>query len=370
MFRIGFLVNPFAGMGGSVGLKGTDGQIEEAIRRGAVPHASERAVEALKSLRDLELEFLTCSGAMGGNVLKRTMITRYSVVYESPVQSTAEDTRNACREFLSRGVDLVLFCGGDGTARDVFSVTSHNVPILGIPAGVKMYSGVFTVNPVATSRMLRIIADIPVRDAEVMDIDEEAYRKGELKARLAGYARTPYLPSHVTGGKKVFEEEDEERAKVEIARFMREVISGTPGILYILGPGTTTGCIVARMGGKKTLLGFDAVRGGTVIASDLDEQELLALLARSDHARLVISPIGAQGFILGHGTQVVSPVVLRKIGIQNIILVATPTKLSETPVLYVDTGDPGLDQEFGDSMQVISGYRIAQRKRLVHGDTS
>jgi predicted polyphosphate/ATP-dependent NAD kinase len=366
MFHIGFLVNPFAGMGGAVGLKGTDDRIDEAVRRGAVPRAQERAVAALSLLRGSDLHFLTCSGAMGENALNLSGINQYSVVYESPARSTAVDTRNACREFLEQGTDLILFCGGDGTARDVFDLAGRKVPMLGIPAGVKMYSGVFAVNPAAAAGVLREMPEVPLRDAEVMDVDEEAYRRGDLKTRLYGYARTPYLPEKVAGSKQVFEEQDEERAKEEIARFIGEVMAGTPGTLTILGPGTTTGRIASYFGIEKTLLGFDAVREGKITARDLDEQGLLTLLNGTRDVRLVISPIGAQGFVLGHGTQAVSPAVIRQIGIKNIIVVASPYKLSQTPTLFVDTGDPELDREFPESIPVISGYRIAQRKRIAH----
>jgi len=366
MFRVGFLVNPFAGMGGAVGLKGTDDRIDEAIRRGAVPQAQERAAAALSLLRGSDLHFLTCSGAMGENSLIISGFDHYSVVYESPARSTAEDTRNACREFLRLGTDTILFCGGDGTARNVFDMAGRTVPMLGIPAGVKMYSGVFAVNPAAAAEVMRQMPGIPLRDAEVMDVDEEAYRRGELKTRLYGYARTPYLPEMVTGSKHVFEEQDEERAKEEIGRFIGEVMEGTPGTLTILGPGTTTGRIAGFFGIEKTLLGFDAVREGRIVARDLDENALLSLINGAGDVRLVISPIGAQGFVLGHGTQVVSPAVIRKIGIKKIIVVASPYKLSQTPTLFVDTGDPDLDREFPDSIPVISGYRIAQRKRIAH----
>jgi predicted polyphosphate/ATP-dependent NAD kinase len=366
MFRVGFLVNPFAGMGGTVGLKGTDDQIDEAIRRGAVPRAQERAVVALSLLRDSDIHFLTCSGAMGENALILSGISQYSVVYRSPAISTAEDTRNASREFMNKGTDIILFCGGDGTARNVFDQAGRTVPMLGIPAGVKMYSGVFAVNPAAVAVVLKKMPEVPFRDAEVMDVDEEAYRRGELKTRLYGYARTPYLPEMVSGSKQVYEEQDEERAKEEIARFIGEVMTGTPGTLTILGPGTTTGRIAGFFGIEKTLLGFDAIREGKVIARDLDEKGILMLIGNAREVRLVISPIGAQGFIIGHGTQVISPAVIRKIGIRNIIVVASPYKLSQTPTLFVDTGDPGLDREFPDFIAVISGYRIAQRKRIVH----
>jgi predicted polyphosphate/ATP-dependent NAD kinase len=201
-----------------------------------------------------------------------------------------------------------------------------------------------------------------LRDSEVMDVDEEAYQAGELKTRLHGIARTPALAGKVQLSKHVFEEGDEERAKGEIARFIHEII--IPDVLYILGAGTTTEFIARELGVNKTLLGVDAVRNGKTIALDIDEKTLWALLEQGQEAKILISPIGAQGFILGRGNQQISARVVRRVGIGNIIVVATPHKLRETPVLYVDTGDSALDAEFGDTVLVVSGYRMAQRKKI------
>ncbi len=367
MNTIGFLVNPIAGMGGAVGLKGTDGQVMEAIRRGAVPKAGERARETMVLMREAPVQFLTCSGPMGEKILNESGITRYRIVYDSPDVTSDEDTRNACRIFRDRGVELILFCGGDGTARDIYDVVTDTVPILGIPAGVKMYSSVFAVNPEAAAEILLTYAESSVlhfRDAEVMDIDEEEYRQGNLRSSLAGYAKSPYLPGLVQGAKQVYEEQDDEQAKEGIGRFIAEVMHGTPDSLYIIGPGSTTRAITDQLGVEKTVLGFDALLDGKLVATDLNEQDMLALLAGGKQARLVISIIGAQGSVLGRGTQQVSPRVIRKIGAENIIVVATPHKLSETPVLFLDTGDRDLDRAFGSHLSVISGYHIAQRKQI------
>jgi predicted polyphosphate/ATP-dependent NAD kinase len=362
---IGLVINPVAGMGGSVGLKGTDGNVEEARRRGAVPHAQDRAKAALSLLAATHgLSFVTASGPMGGDALKEAGITSSRVVYEYHGESSTADTRNAVRAFCGQGVDLVLFCGGDGTARDVFDVTGREVPVLGIPAGVKMYSAVFAIDPASAADLVLAFDPARLRDAEVMDIDEDAYRAGELKTRLHGIARTPALEGKIQQAKAVYEEQDEERAKAAIAQFMDEVI--LPGRLYIIGAGTTTEALARRLGLKKTLLGVDAVRNRRRIAADCNEQALLDLVAKYPDARIIISPIGAQGFILGRGNQQISAALVRKVGIKNIIVIATPHKLAELPLLYVDSGDPALDAEFGDSVQVISGYRIAQRKRIGH----
>ncbi|MFA7198828.1 MAG: NAD(+)/NADH kinase, partial [Methanoculleus sp.] len=213
MTTVGFLLNPVAGMGGAVGLAGTDGQVAEALRRGAVPHACDRAVQALSALRDEGIEWCTCAAPMGEDVLTMAGIDRFTVLYRPAVPTAAADTKGACRAFLDAGVDLIVFCGGDGTARDVFDVVGREIPVLGIPAGVKMYSAVFAVNPAAAADLIRRAGDIPCRDSEVMDVDEEAYRSGRLAAHLYGYACVPFIPERTQGGKQVFEQQDEERAK-------------------------------------------------------------------------------------------------------------------------------------------------------------
>ena len=361
---IGLLVNPLAGLGGAVGLKGTDGQAEEALSRGAVPRAGDRAMQALSLLRDDDITWYAAAAPMGEDVLVTAGIARFPVLYQPGTPTGAADTKAACRAFLDAGVDLIVFCGGDGTARDVFDAVGRSVPILGIPAGVKMYSAVFAVNPSAAADLIRQAGRIACRDSEVMDVDEEAYRSGRLAARLYGYACVPYIPERTQGGKQVFEQQDEERAKDDIATFITEIM--LPETLFIVGAGSTTARVMERLGLAPTLLGVDAVRNGETLARDADERTLLALLERYPRAKIVVSPIGAQGFILGRGNQQVSPAVLRKAGLSNLIVVATPGKLAGTPLLYVDSGDAALDREVGDSLLVVSGYRMAQRKRVIH----
>jgi predicted polyphosphate/ATP-dependent NAD kinase len=368
MHTICFLVNPVAGMGGAVGLKGTDGMAQEAIRRGAHPVSAIRAEITLRHLKSTPITFLTCSGKMGQDILDKAGITHYRVVYEASDFTTGQDTKKACRAFADSGAELLLFCGGDGTARDVYDSIGDVLPGLGIPSGVKMYSAVFATSPETAADILQgweISGSLHLRDAEVMDVDEEAYRKGELRAELYGYLKSPFLPGLVQGAKQVFEDPDEEQAKRDIARFLVDVMRGTPGMLYILGPGSTTRVIAAELGIEKTLLGFDALRDGKLVAADLNEEGILQSLSERGTSRLVVSIIGAQGAVLGRGTQQVSPRVLRMIGKDQIIVVATPQKLAATPFLFIDTGDSELDEMFGEYISVISGYRIAQRKKLV-----
>jgi predicted polyphosphate/ATP-dependent NAD kinase len=363
MKRIGFLINPIAGMGGAVGLKGTDDKVEEALLRGAEPLAKNRAKITLNFLKKRkDMIFFTPAGAMGEEALKETGIYNVQIVSHPANKTTALDTKIAVQHFIEQDVDLILFCGGDGTARDIFDVVGRNIPILGIPAGVKMYSAVFAIDPSTAAEIVLTPGEQSYRDSEVMDVDEEAYQAGELKTFLYGIARVPLVAGKTQAPKQVFEESDEERAKGEIARFISEIM--IPDVVYILGAGTTTESIARELGMTKTLLGVDAVKNGKIIARDVDEKGLWALLNKGIEAKIVLSPIGAQGFILGRGNQQISARIVRRVGIKNIIVVATPHKLRETPVLYVDSGDHILDAEFGNTVLVVSGYKMAQRKPI------
>ncbi|MFA6224769.1 MAG: NAD(+)/NADH kinase [Methanoregula sp.] len=253
MKRIGLIVNPVAGMGRAVGLKGTDGNVEEARRRGAVPHAMERARITLTLLaREKGLHFITCSGPMGADLLRETGFTGFEILYTFSGESSALDTKTAARRFKEAGIDRILFCGGDGTARDIFEVTGRDVPLLGTPAGVKMYSAVFAIDPVIAAELIRDSDNKYLRDSEILDVDEEAYRAGILKTRIFGIARAPASAGKVQLAKQVYEEPDEERAKQEIARFMQEVM--LPDTLYIIGAGTTTEAIAHCFGVQKPSL--------------------------------------------------------------------------------------------------------------------
>ncbi len=371
MIRIGFVINPIAGMGGRVGLKGTDGMAAEAARRGAVPVANARALEALHALKRLidreshppAIQWLTCSGAMGASVLAAAGFVALALVPAPQEASSSEDTKQAVQAFLAEHVDLVLFCGGDGTARDICTVTGRATPVLGIPSGVKMYSGVFGVTPAPTADVLLRFCkgEIGVADAEVLDLDEEKYRADQWAVRLYASARTPLEPSCVQSAKMLIVEEQDEEAKTDIAAELREMIARSPETLFLLGPGSTVQSVAFAFGIDKTLLGIDAVANGSCIGKDLNEQQVLALLARHPARKLVLSPIGAQGFVLGRGNQPLSPAVIRQIAAGNIIVVATPAKLARTPILRFDTGDSMLDAQFvaRKFIPVIIGYRRA-----------
>lgn len=373
MRRIGFVVNPIAGMGGRVGLKGTDGVVEEARAAGAEPVAGPRArafAEAfLRSSRDdanLRVHWLTCAGAMGRDPLRAAGFSEETIVVvrSPPDPTTALDTREAVEACIERGAELLLFCGGDGTARDVTEATRDRIPILGIPAGVKMHSALFAVSPTAAADLLvaYLRGGLRVGSAEILDLDEEAYRKGEWRIRLFSTAKTLVEPTLVAAGKLMVAEMSEEAVRAELADHFSELFAGQPDTLFLLGPGSTLGSIASALRLEKTLLGIDAVLGGKTIAKDLNEKGILDLLDRHPNAKLMVSPIGAQGFVLGRGNLQLSPAVLRRIGTKNLIVVATPAKLEMTPVLRVDTGDLALDMELRkrEYLFVLIGYRTSK----------
>lgn len=373
MHRIGFVVNPIAGMGGRVGLKGTDGVADQAAAAGAKPTAPERArafaEAALKLTADdpaLVFQWVTAGGDMGAGPLRNAGFPASRIeVVDVPVPPTsAQDTKRTVVQCIEAGVELILFCGGDGTARDVAEAADGRIPLLGIPAGVKMYSGLFAVSPSAAANLLVAFlrGELRVGAAEVLDLDEEAYRKGEWRVRLFATAQTLVEPQLVSAGKLMVEELSDEAVRAELATHFSELFESNPDTLFLLGPGTTIHGIAFALGLEKTLLGIDAVVGGRTIAKDANEADILRLLDRHPTAKLIVSPIGAQGFILGRGNLQISPEVLRRIGPKNVAVVATPGKLAATPVLRVDTGDPSLDEEFRrrEYLFVIIGYRTSK----------
>lgn len=375
--RIGFLINPIAGMGGRVGLKGTDGVVEKAMELGAEPTAHLKAAETLRELRRMldqstvprSLHWVTCSGRMGAGGLRAAGFSDVETVYEAGEPSTADDTKAAVRRFLDSGVNMILFCGGDGTARDICSVAGRETPILGIPAGVKMYSGVFGVSAARTAEILVGFLEgrLDVSEADVLDLDEERYRQGEWFVRLYHAAVTPHEPTYTQSGKMLIEESTDAEVKREIARHLHEEIEASPDVLFLLGPGSTVRSIGEMLDIDKTLLGIDAVLDARIVGKDLNERRIRDLLGRYRSRKLVLSPIGAQGFILGRGNLPLTPDVVRAIGGENIIVVATPAKLARTPVLRFDTGDAALDAELAASgyFPVVIGYRLRKLVKVV-----
>jgi len=359
--KLGLIVNPVAGIGGRVGLKGSDGAETQRQARalGAVPQATKRAAQALHRLRPVagQFDLITYPGEMGEAAAIAGGLTPIVIGEILPGRTTAEDTHRAAREMLVLAVDLLLFAGGDGTARDVCQAVGQAMPVLGIPAGVKMHSAVYATNPVSAGELTALYLrgeGTGRRAAEVMDVDEDAVRQGVITAGLYGYLTIPYLRELVQGCKAP-SGPGEAMAMDAIAC---QVVDGMkPGYLYILGPGTTTRAIAARLGLAKTLIGVDVVLDNCLLAADVNEAQLLGLL-QGRPARIVVTPIGGQGYLFGRGNQQISPAVLRAVGREHVMVVSTPHKVHslEGRPFLVDTGDPALDRLLSGYVRVITGY--------------
>ncbi|HXQ40248.1 MAG TPA: ATP-NAD kinase family protein [Candidatus Udaeobacter sp.] len=359
--RIGLIVNPIAGMGGSVALKGTDGAeaLAHAQALGAEPKAEARTARALRKLAGAAsfAELVTVAGVMGEAVAEAAGLPHALVAWKPGSITTAADTREAAREMKALGVALILFAGGDGTARDILAAVGDAVPILGIPCGVKMHSAVFAVSPEAAGQLAALVARedasrITWREGEVMDVDEDAVRAGRLSARLYGYARIPFERSLVQGPKARGLPEDAalEALAAEIAAELQK------GVLYILGPGSTTKRILKHLGLEGTLLGVDAVLDRELAGRDLTEEKLAALL-RGRPARIIVSVVGGQGHIFGRGNQQIGPSIIREVGRDNIVVLASQAKLLTIAGnrLLADTGDPATDRLLAGFIRVRIG---------------
>lgn len=360
MFRLGFIINPLAGLGGRVALKGSDGLAAEALARGARPEAESRAracLEVLQPYRD-RIAVYTGAGAMGENLAKEMGFTVAGVTAVA-AETSPEDTRRVAQALRVADVDLLVFAGGDGTARDVCSAVGASLPVLGIPAGVKIHSGVYAITPRHAGEVIAMLLRgelVDVREAAVMDIDEASFRAGVVKARRYGEMLVPeegrFVQSVKSGGV--------ESEPLVLADIAAEVVDGMePDRLYLIGSGTTCAAVMEHLGLANTLLGIDAVLDGRLLAADLSEQGILELLDQYPKAAAILTIIGGQGHVLGRGNQQFSPRVVRRLGRENLVLIATKTKLKGLAgrPLLVDTGDAVLDSELSHYAQVITGYR-------------
>ncbi len=400
--RIGLIINPIAGMGGPVGLHGTDNMLGEALARGASPVAEDRAREALACLLPFreELEVLVPGGAMGGRLAAEMGFRTVRISGEDEAESAAsakaagpaegESSASAVRSAAEQETDaaagtarlyatgradtvraaagllallpderpcLVLFAGGDGTAKDIFSGLGTAIPCIGIPAGVKIHSPVYARSPKAAGRIAagRLSGEISgTREAEVLDIDEEEYRNERISTRLYGYLMVPDDSRRIQNRKEPAPLSDRDAAAAiaaDVADNMER------GCRYLIGAGTTTRAVMEELGLPCTLIGVDLVQDGRLIASDIYGAEI-ETAAKSGPARLVVTVTGGQGFLFGRGNQQITPGVLRAVGRKNIIIIITPAKLAELGgrPLLTDTGDHELDKELAGYYRVITGY--------------
>jgi len=374
MVRIGILANPDAGLGGRLGLKGSDGQAELARSKGAEDRSGPRLESMLRHFSSIhrgesQLEWITSRGRMGTDWIPAELQAgTISEVHESSGETSATDTEDAVQRLLENGIDLLVYSGGDGTTRDIVASLdasqSSELPVIGVPSGVKMHSGCFASSPKAAAEVLSawLHGDLLVSSTEVLDLDEELYRKGKWVVRLYAEAFSPNSPRWMQGSKQLIETESEEEIIIGISDHIEDSLVSDDRLI-IWGSGGTLRAIASNIGFELTTLGIDATIGGEQVGTDLDESGILALLgSHVGPTTLLLSPMGGQGFLIGRGNLQLSPDVLDSIGIDNILGVVTPAKLLTVRALRIETGDDDLDQEFASKryMKVLQGFRTTR----------
>lgn len=375
LMRVGIVVNPDAGLGGRLGFKGSDGRAKEARAAGAEDRAGPRMLQCLNKLESLLIsslnrgkvkpEIYALDGRMGGNWIPN----KYNSIGDTPSTTSAEDTNNLVKQLIDCDVDVILYAGGDGTTRDIVNALGEQkIPLIGVPGGVKMHSGCFATTPNAAAEVLFsfIIGDLMSSITEVMDLDEEVYLTGSWKVRMYGEALTPASPRFMQGAKQQVERSSEEEIIEGLANHIDELISNNPNLMVVWGSGGTLRLIGQLIGHELTLLGID-IQHENKIHADLNEQELIQILSSHDGEKLLLlSPMGGQGFLIGRGNLQLSPDVLRIIGVESILGVATPAKLMGLSHVRIDTGDESLDDEFRARkfVKMLQGYRTTRVIRV------
>lgn len=361
--KIGIIVNPVAGMGGKVGLKGSDGEeiLAKAIELGAKPECPDKAIVAISQIKQFNddiLEIYTYPNEMGENEVRACGLEPIVINHMHSSNTKPEDTIRAAKEMYEIGVDLILFAGGDGTARNILDAVGDRITVLGIPGGCKIHSAVYAINPKTAGKLVLKFLQGKVKDlrlSEVMDIDEDAFREGVVNARLYGYMKVPYdtkMVQNLKSGRAT----GEEAALDLVSRYI--ALNMEKDVLYIMGTGSTVRGVMDKLKLRNTLLGVDLVCNNQVIANDVNENTILSYLDKYSKAKIVITVIGGQGYLFGRGNQQISHRVIRKVGLDNILIIATKNKMYSLfgQSLLVDTGDEVLNSELSGYARVIVGY--------------
>ena len=375
MVRVGVLANPDAGLGGRLGLKGSDGQADFARSKGAEDRSGPRMKLMLQHFAKIhrvgfeEIEWVTSRGRMGSDWMPmESYIESIDYVHESSGTTTASDTHLAVKNILDSGIQILVYSGGDGTTRAIVSALDTagfpSMPVIGVPSGVKMHSGCFASSPRAAAEVLSawIVGDLLVSSTEVLDLDEDLYREGKWVVRLYAEAFSPNSPRWMQGSKELIQTESED----EIIQGLSDHIEQSfvdDNRLIIWGSGGTLRSIGENLGFDLTTLGIDATVGNGQVGTDLDEAGLIEILTKhSGKMTLLLSPMGGQGFLIGRGNLQLSPEVIKIIGIDNVLGVVTPSKLLSVRALRIETGDETLDSEFSSRkyLKILQGYRTTR----------
>ena len=264
-FKLGLIVNPFAGIGGALALKGSDGVAirSKALAAGAPQLAMQKMRIALSQCADLTdaIQIYTGAGDMGENIAS-TLSFAYELVHTpAAAQTEIEDTLILVRALQDKKVDLILFAGGDGTARNICSVIGNSLPVLGVPAGCKIHSGVYAITPKAAGKVLAQVVKgelVSLQEVEVRDIDEDLFRQGKVLSKHYGEMQVPlelsYIQAVKMGGK-----ESDELLLDDIAEYVLEIMQDNQAHYFVMGSGSTVDAIMNYAGLPNTLLGVDIV---------------------------------------------------------------------------------------------------------------
>ncbi len=388
--RIGIIVNPDAGLGGRLALKGSDGMAEIARAKGAEDRAGPRMCEAFEHLFSIielslvpwdDVHWLLPKGRMGDSWIPEKMKIhgKWTNICDTPDLTSAEDTINIVNSMIEQNVEIILYAGGDGTTRDIIGaledIDSASTPILGIPAGVKMHSGSFGASPRSAAEAFAawFSGDLLIAQTEVMDLDETLYRKGEWVVKMYAEAMSPGSPRWMQGSKQRIERVSEIEILESLGDHLRETIEEDSELLVIWGSGGTLRTLGESIGFTITVLGIDVTLGNVNIGTDLDENQLIEVINNhksqfGENAKILtlLSPMGGQGFLIGRGNLQLSPTVIRLIGIDNILAIVTPAKLATLNTLRIDTSDMDLDRQFQEKkyMKALQGYRTTRLIRI------
>lgn len=362
--RVGLIVNPVSGLGGPGAYKGSDLTWKDALAAGYKPTAPERAKRFVQLVGDA-VEWWTVPGAMGHDEAPGATLVLIDAKLEVGA-TTSADTQKAAAALRDAKVDLLCFAGGDGTAADVSKAVNSTVACLGIPTGVKITSAVFAHDVEEAAWLVQnLVPGFETVPRDVTDLDEAAYRTGHVDVELKGMLKVPMSPAIQSG--KVATSSD-----TPMGPLVEQVLQGwDETALNLVGAGSVCHAIKDQFWGDETLLGVDAIQGNRIVAADLSDRRMAELVAaqkaKGGAVRIYLSTIGGQGMLLGRGTQVFQPDVLRVVGWDNLHVVAPPEKLLGLKGLHIDTGDPALDATAPKHIRVITGWNEFRLMRLLHG---
>ncbi len=350
MRKIAFFINPRAGEGKKLGLKSSDDIPQADYSESESTIIGRNFVSSITFPESVHLimpdfEIYKSDGFMQ---------FPYTLVKGWNNPSSSADTKNFAKKAISEGAELLVFVGGDGTARDLLDAVGHAVPVIGVPAGIKMYSSVFAYTWMDAVKELEFFLSNSVKfeDKEILDYD---FKEDRLK--LFGEMSGIQSKTYNQDPKQVFASTDISSLGYGIAADMSSEIS------YIIGPGSTCNSILEALGVPGTdLLNFKIVKNRRVVKSRAGEEDILAAMKDGNY-RLIISPIGGMGILVGRGNYELSDRVLTELRPENLIIVATREKM--IPINEIIMIAPvAISDRFGQYVRISVGIDEFVIKKL------